>query len=85
MAVTQAMIDALERALFNGELRVDTGNGKSVTYRSIEDIRSVLAEARGQLNGTISAPDALASRRTRIASNMDRGGSVAGDCRVNWR
>ena len=47
--VIQARIDALEEALASGELSVRHGE-KSVTYRSVEEIRTALATLRGQLS-----------------------------------
>lgn len=44
---TQAQIDALEAACYSGELRI-TYEGKTVEYRSVEEIRSALKLARAE-------------------------------------
>jgi hypothetical protein len=48
MAITQTDVDNLERALASGELSV-VYEGRSVTYRSIDQIKAALDYARGQL------------------------------------
>lgn len=54
MAATNDQITALEAALFSGELRVRI-NDRETTYRSVEELRSALAEARAsqQVAGSI--------------------------------
>lgn len=47
MAATQAMIDALEEALFSGELSI-AYQGKRVEFRSVTEIREALAVARAE-------------------------------------
>lgn len=49
MAVTQAQIDALEKALYQGALSVTYPDGGSVTYRSVADLRTALADAKNEL------------------------------------
>lgn len=50
MAISQADIDALERALVTGELRVRKGS-REVTYRSVDEIEKALARSRRLLAG----------------------------------
>lgn len=49
MALTQTDIDALDRAIASGELTV-TVDGKSVTYRSISELK----RARDHVSGVIA-------------------------------
>lgn len=46
MSYTQAQIDALESAIASGALTVRNANGEFVTYRSLAEMRSLLAEMR---------------------------------------
>ena len=57
MALTQTDLDALDRAIAGAELTV-TVDGKSVTYRSISDLK----RAREHVAGVIAA--AAGTRRT---------------------
>jgi len=47
MALSQTQIDALEAALAVGELRVKLAD-REVTYRSISELSTALAYAKGQ-------------------------------------
>ena len=60
MAITQADLDALDRALASGE-RMVVLNGQSVTYRSIDD----LIKARDYLAARLSELTLSARRPTR--------------------
>lgn len=50
MAVTQAEIDALEKALRSGSLSVRHGD-TAITYRSASEIRAILADMKAELAG----------------------------------
>ena len=50
MAFTQADIDALDAAIASGELSVSTPDGRSVTYRSLDDLRKARALMLAQIN-----------------------------------
>lgn len=56
MAVSQADIDALNRALANGERQVVL-DGQSITYRSVAEI----IDARNELQRVLDAQTAAAS------------------------
>lgn len=49
MAVTQADIDALERAVATGESKVRFADGREVTYRSVADLERALGILRPKL------------------------------------
>ena len=51
MALTATDIDNLEAALASGVLTV-TQNGKSITYRSLDEMRSALDYAKLQVEGS---------------------------------
>ena len=58
MAITQADLDALDRALASGE-RMAVLNGQSVTYRSIDDLikaRDYLAAMLSELTPEVRRP-----------------------------
>jgi hypothetical protein len=61
MAVTQADIDALNRAIASGERQVTHGN-KSVTYRSISDLIAARDDLQRQLNEQAIAEGTTAPR-----------------------
>lgn len=48
MAYTQAQLEALEEALASGMLRVSF-EGRSMEYRSIEELKKAIAEVRAGL------------------------------------
>lgn len=50
MAMTQGQIDALEKALASGALRVSFPEGGSVEYRSIAELKEAIAYAKGQVS-----------------------------------
>jgi hypothetical protein len=85
MAVSQNMIDALEAAILSGE-KSCTYDGRTVVYRDLDEMRSILTEAKAALAGNAPAAyEVLARRRTRVASYMDRGTAQANDPRLEWR
>lgn len=47
MALTQASVDALEKALASGALSVETPELGRVTYRSVSELKEALAYAKG--------------------------------------
>ena len=49
MALTQTDLDRLEAALAGGELKVDYGDGRSVTYRSVGELKQAIEYTRTQL------------------------------------
>lgn len=48
MAATTEQITAMEAALFSGELRTRIGE-REITWRSVEELKSALAEAKASL------------------------------------
>lgn len=85
MAVTQQQVAQLEAAIYSGE-RSATYDGRTVVYRDLDEMRNLLATMKAELAGsTVAPPDALARRRTHVASDMDRGGPQASDPRLDWR
>ena len=50
MAVTQAQIDALEKALYTGTLQVRHGD-TTIVYRSAAEIRATLSQMKAELAG----------------------------------
>lgn len=84
MAVTQAQIDQLEAAIYSGERSVSY-DGRTVEYRSLAEMRSLLAEMKGELAAPApTLPESMARRRTLLATDMDRGASMGGDPRLEW-
>ena len=61
MAFTAAQLQALKDALASGELTV-TYDGKTVTYRSIEDLKKAIAFVEAELQ-----TDGLLPTRTRVS------------------
>lgn len=47
MALTQASVDALEKALASGALSVDFPDGGRVTYRGVAELKDAIAYAKG--------------------------------------
>ena len=68
MAFTQADLDAVDRAIASGELSVRT-NDRSVTYRSMAELR----DARATISGALAAQTATTSAKPRhqLASFSD--------------
>jgi len=62
MSYTAAQITALEKAIATGALQVRYGD-RSVTYRSLDEMRSLLAEMKGQVQGVVR------TRQVRLRSN----------------
>lgn len=52
MALSQTDIDALEKALASGALRVSFPDGGTVEYRSVADLKQALDYAKATVNGT---------------------------------
>ena len=50
MSITQADIDALKRAIITGTVKVDYKD-RSVTYRSIAEMKEALAFAEAEFSG----------------------------------
>jgi hypothetical protein len=57
MAVTQADLDTVTRAIATGERRVKFSDGREVEYRSVADLRDALALLRTELNATGAPAD----------------------------
>jgi len=55
MAITQADIDALERAIATGALEVQRGDEK-VRYRSLAEMRETLSALRANVQGSTRGP-----------------------------
>lgn len=62
MSYSAAQITALEAAIATGALQVRYGD-RSVTYRSLDEMRSVLAELKGQVQGVVR------TRQVRLRTN----------------
>ncbi|WP_417844832.1 phage head-tail joining protein [Thalassospira sp.] len=62
MAFTQADIDRLKSAMASGTLKVEV-DGKSVTYRSIAEMREVLRMMEGDVKGPSARVSQAAFRR----------------------
>jgi len=54
MAYTSAQLSALETAIANGVLRVESPTGQIVVYQNLTEMRTALAEMRAELG--IAAP-----------------------------
>ncbi|NEI52705.1 hypothetical protein GR217_34365 [Rhizobium leguminosarum] len=52
MAYTQAQIDSLKKAIASGVLIVRHGD-EQITYRSLAEMRRVLADMEGEVNPTV--------------------------------
>ena len=57
MATTQAELDALVRARNSGVLRVSY-EGKSIEYRSMDDLLKAIAAAQAELDAAAASPSA---------------------------
>ncbi len=66
MAFTQAQLDALDQAIATGALRV-AYDGKSVQYRSLEEMRLIRDQVRRELG--LAAGDK--PKQTRIIGRKD--------------
>ena len=60
MAVTQADLDSIDRALASGELQV-TIDGRSTTYRSVDDLLKARANLARLIPGATTQTYRLAS------------------------
>lgn len=67
MAVTQADIDALDRAIATGATEVQRGDER-VRYRSLPDMRSILEKMKAELAG-----QAAPKRLRRVTPPTSRG------------
>lgn len=61
MAFTAAQLQALKDALASGELTV-TYDGKTVTYRSIDDLKEAIAYIESEM-----VSDGLLTQKTRVS------------------
>lgn len=52
MALSQSDIDALEKALASGALRVSTPDSGMVEYRSVAELKQALAYAKSAVAGS---------------------------------
>lgn len=59
MAFTSADVDALDRAIATGELRVRFSDGREVTYRETSALISARSFIAQQLTGAASAADPI--------------------------
>jgi hypothetical protein len=50
MALPQASVDALEKALASGALSVDFPDGGRVTYRSVAELQEAIAYAKNAVS-----------------------------------
>jgi hypothetical protein len=83
LTITQAMVDALAAAIASGERSVSY-DGRSVTYRDLDEMLRVLAWMQGQLVPPLAGTSPLASRRTVAAFDKDLGFGPAGDSGFYW-
>lgn len=60
MAFTQADVDTLKRAIATGALRVRYPDGREVQYRSLVELKAVLAMAQTDASGTPSRGHSVA-------------------------
>lgn len=74
---TQADLTRIERAIRSGALRVTYGDGKSVTYRSLEDLFAIREQIRAAL-GIDAGP------KRRVAAHA-KGTRPGGSDRQDWR
>lgn len=64
MAVTQDDIDALQAAIWSGAREVKFGSGadsRTVTYRSLDEMRSILSDMQAALSGGAFNPVSYAA------------------------
>jgi predicted transcriptional regulator len=64
MAVTQDDIDALKAAIWAGARTVKFGSGadsREVTYRSLDEMRSILSDMNAELTGGSFSPISYAA------------------------
>lgn len=84
MAVTQEEIDHLRAVIVSGE-KSASYDGRSVNYRDLAELRSLLASMEAELaGGAITPPESMARRRSVFSANQDLGGGPAGDRRLDW-
>lgn len=62
MAWTQADLDAIDKAIASGAVRVDYPGGGSVTYRSLADMRST----RGDIAAAVNTGNGVAAKPKRL-------------------
>ena len=55
MAVTRDDVEQLEKAIRTGATKVRFADNREVTYRSLADMRSVLAQMQRELGGSAAA------------------------------
>jgi hypothetical protein len=55
MAYTQGDLDAIKSAYATGALSVEY-NGRRTTYRSLDDMRTIIADIERELAGTSATP-----------------------------
>lgn len=55
MALTQASVDALEKALASGALSVETPDFGRVTYRSVAELKDAIAYAKGVVTPAVTS------------------------------
>lgn len=69
MAWTQADLDAINKAIATGALHVDYPGGGGVTYRSLNDMRSI----RGDIAAEVNAANGVTAkpRRIKVYSTKD--------------
>lgn len=56
MAYSQSDLDALDRAIGTGALKVKFADGREVTYRSLADMRSIRREMSDAIAGALATP-----------------------------
>ena len=57
MAVTQADLDTITRAIASGERRVRFADGREVEYRDVSQLRDALALLRAEMNAASGTTD----------------------------
>jgi hypothetical protein len=68
MAYSQSDLDALDRAIASGALRVDYPNSGSVTYRSLADMQQIRNNIFNAINAASGTPR---PRRVKVWSTKD--------------
>lgn len=82
--VTQAQIDELRKIVLSGEESA-AYDGRSVRYRSLDELKQLLSEMEAELAGaTLTAPESMARRRTQGISDRDLWPAGGGDP-FTWR
>lgn len=67
MAYTTKDVATLKRAIASGAQKVRFADGREVTYRSLADMRSTLAEMQAEVTGTARPARFVAGYRSNLS------------------